>query len=315
MVSAYTKFISIPFTDKNQLYTLERYYSNNAPYVAMIGAPVVETDIYLFHNLFKDPSGNLIPFRVISNDPSLASIPPSKTFPTRINILSDNADAVKTIPAFLVDWQEGGRSNLIVKPTPTSLGIVTGMPGTTGLIKSFELNNSPPPANQTPIPPTAVGGSGITTNYVPPELNTLGNGKLRPSDLLTLSFVRSQHQLFYSAAIAFELLVADAKAQGVLVPTKIDSSYVSYGDQLTQNIDRPSVYPEPGKSIFGWGLSLQFNKREPSFDRFKKWLMINAYKYNIYGLRADNRDQFYAKGFIDGIDNRWDYRGPIAFPA
>ena len=66
------------------------------------------------------------------------------------------------------------------------------MPGTTGLIKTFDFNNSPPPATKTPLPPTALGGSGITTYYIPPEIEICGNGGLRISDVVTLSFTKNQ---------------------------------------------------------------------------------------------------------------------------
>jgi hypothetical protein len=277
----------------------------------MIAAPVIETGQYLYSEIFKDPNGNLIPFYVTTTNVNLSSTPPSTPFPTRIDIVSENADAVKNIAAFFIDWQVGGSTNLIVKPTPTALGIVTGMPGTTGLIKSFDFNNSPPPATKTPIPPTALGGSGIATNYIPPEIEVFGNGNLKLSDIVSLSFTKNQ-QLFVSAATAFEQMIADAKLQGISTPTKIDMSYMSYNDQLRAYNLRPSLNPEPGKSIFGWGLTLLFNKKDPNFANFKEWLKFNAYKYNIYGLRADPRDKFYANGFIDDKDNQWDYRGPIA---
>lgn len=312
MIPAYTKFESVTFTDTNQLYSLEKYFSNNAPYVSMIAAPSIEPGQYLYSELFKDPDGNLIPFFITTVNPNLSSTLPSTDFPTRINIVSENVDAVNNISAFFVDWQVGGQSNLIVKPTPTTLGIVTGMPGTTGLIKSFDFNNSPSPATKTPIPPTALGGSGITTNYIPPEIEVFGNGGLKLSDLVTLSFTKN-HQLFAAAALAFEQLVTDAKSQGVLIPTKVDMSYMSYSDQLKAYNLRPSLNPQPGKSIFGWGLTLLFNKKDPNFTNFKEWLKLNAYKYNIYGLRADPRDKFYANGFINGVDNQWDYRGPISY--
>lgn len=312
MIPSFTKFTSVQFTDTNQLYSLEKYYSNNAPYVSIIASPVIETGQYLYSEIFKDPNGNLIPFYVTTTNVNLSSTPPSTPFPTRIDIVSENTDAVKNIAAFFIDWQVGGSTNLIVKPTPTALGIVTGMPGTTGLIKSFDFNNSPPPATKTPIPPTAVGGSGITTNYIPPEIEVFGNGGLKLSDLVTLSFTKT-HQLFAAAALAFEQLVTDAKSQGVLIPTKVDMSYMSYSDQLKAYNLRPSLNPQPGKSIFGWGLTLLFNKKDPNFTNFKEWLKINAYKYNIYGLRADPRDKFYVNGFIDDVDNQWDYRGPISY--
>lgn len=311
MIPAFTKFTSVQFTDTNQLYSLEQYYSNNAPYVSMIAAPVIETGQYLYSEIFKDPNGNLIPFYVTTTNVNLSSTPPSTPFPTRIDIVSENADAVKNIAAFFINWQVGGSTNLIVKPTPTALGIVSGMPGTTGLIKSLDFNNSPPPATKTPIPPTALGGSGVTTNYIPPEIEVFGNGNLKLSDIVPLSFTKNQ-QLFVSAATAFEQMIADAKLQGISTPTKIDMSYMSYNDQLRAYNLRPSLNPEPGKSIFGWGLTLLFNKKDPNFANFKEWLKINAYKYNIYGLRADPRDKFYANGFIDDKDNQWDYRGPIA---
>lgn len=311
MIPAFTKFTSVQFTDTNQLYSLEKYYSNNAPYVSMIAAPVIETGQYLYSEIFKDPNGNLIPFYVTTTNVNLSSTSPSTPFPTRIDIVSENADAVKNIAAFFIDWQVGGSTNLIVKPTPTALGIVSGMPGTTGLIKSLDFNNSPPPATKTPIPPTALGGSGVTTNYIPPEIEVFGNGNLKLSDIVPLSFTKNQ-QLFISAATAFEQMIADAKLQGISTPTKIDMSYMSYNDQLRAYNLRPSLNPEPGKSIFGWGLTLLFNKKDPNFANFKEWLKINAYKYNIYGLRADPRDKFYANGFIDDKDNQWDYRGPIA---
>lgn len=311
-LQASNKYVVIPFTDSNQLYSVESYFSGNAPYVSMIiGTKKVPVGTYLYNDRLKDGNGNLIPFHVTSYDVNLSSTPPSPEFPTRINIITDNKQFAAANSNFSLSWQYGGSTNLIVKPTPTALGIVTGMPGTTGLIKSFDFNNSPPPATKTPIPPTALGGSGITTNYIPPEIEVFGNGNLKLSDIVSLSFTKN-HQLFVSAATAFEQMIADAKLQGISTPTKIDMGYMSYNDQLRAYNLRPSLNPQPGKSIFGWGLTLLFNKKDPNFANFKEWLKTNAYKYNIYGLRADPRDKFYANGFIDDKDNQWDYRGPIA---
>lgn len=310
-LQASNKYVVIPFTDSNQLYSVEKYFSGDAPYISMIiGTTKVSIGTYLYNEKLKDGNGNLLPFRVTSYDINLSSTPPSPEFPTRINIITDNKQFAATNPNFSLDWQYGGSTNLIVKPTSTSLGIVTGMPGTTGLIKTFNFNNSPPPAKKTPLPPTAAGGSGITTYYIPPEIEICGNGELRPTDLTVLSFSKNQ-QLHVSAALAFEQLVVDARSQGVTIPTKIDMSYVSYADQLKAYNLRPSLNPQPGTSIFGWGLTLLFNQKDPNFVKFRDWLKLNAYKYNIYGLRADPRDNFYANGFINGADNQWDYRGPV----
>jgi hypothetical protein len=312
-LQASNKYVVIPFTDSNQLYSVESYFSGNAPYISMIiGTKKVPIGTYLYNERLKDGNGNLLPFHVTSYDVTLSSTPPSPEFPTRINIIADNKQFAAKNSNFSLSWQYGGSTNLIVKPTPTTLGIVTGMPGTTGLIKTFDFNNSPSPATKTPLPPTALGGSGITTNYIPPEIEVFGNGGLKLSDLLSLSFTKN-HQLFTSAATAFEQLVADARSQSVSIPSKVDMSYMSYNDQLKAYNLRPSLNPTPGKSIFGWGLTLLFNKKDPNFTNFKEWLKLNAYKYNIYGLRADPRDKFYVNGFIDGVDNQWDYRGPISF--
>jgi len=292
-------------------YTIERYLAGEAPYVTV----AMDPDIFPFgttvtNDAFRDTKGNLIPFRVTDTGSAFKGAGLSK-----MDIATESVNKARVGPNFNTSFQVvDGSQNIIGAPTPTSAGATPDPNGCQGLgpsglggNKGFDLNNSPPTANNTPIPPGALGGNGVTTDYVPAELRNYGNGRLPDSVLVPLSFGKGK--LHRSAAAAFEQLIA---ASGLKFPG-VTSSYRSMVDQIRVKREEPSLAATPGKSNHGWGLAIDIdNGNRALFDPILQYFKYNAYKFNIYGLRADKTDQFYTKGFYKGEEWHWEYKGGVS---
>ncbi len=123
--------------------------------------------------------------------------------------------------------------------------------------------------------------------YTPPDLNTVGNGQ----------------QLRSEAATALQQMIADAKAQGLII--KPLSGYRSYATQQAVYASEVRLYGQvkadtesakPGYSEHQTGLAIDVGGGgcgiEDCFGTTAegKWLAANAYKYGfIVRYRADNQ--------------------------
>jgi 3D (Asp-Asp-Asp) domain-containing protein len=291
-------------------YTLERYLAGNAPYVTV----AMDPDIFPFgttvtNDAFRDAKGNLIPFRVTDTGDAFKGAGLSK-----MDIATESVNKARVGPNFNTTFNVADSSSPIIgAPTPTSAGATPDPNGCAGLSpsglagnKGFNMNNSPAPANYTPLPPGALGGNGVTTNYVPDELKNYGNGRLPNSMLVPLSFGKGR--LHASAAAAFEKLIA---ASGLPFPG-VTNSYRTIEEQIRLKREKDSLAATPGRSNHGWGLAIDINNGNRAlFDPVLQYFRYNAYKFNIYGLHVDRADKFYEKGFYEGEEWHWEYRGGV----
>jgi len=293
-------------------YTLEQYLAGNAPYVTVaMDSKVLPYGTLLYNGKFKDQNGALIPFRVTDTGGAFKGVGFAK-----MDIASSSLERARQGPNFNGVWQVAGGQNAMIAPTETAPAMLPNPNVCEGLSNndlfsppSFNFNNSPTPANGTPLPPGAVGGGGITTKYIPEELKQYGNGRLPISILTELSFAKGA-LMYRTAAQAFEQLVAAAKGQGLQFPG-ITDHYRSIERQMKLKRDKPSLAATPGKSMHGWGLALDINNGNRGvFNPFLQFLKKNAYKFNIYALAKVKGDAFYAQGFWNGEEWHWEYRGP-----
>lgn len=291
-------------------YTIEQYLAGKAPYVTVAMDPkVFPYGTTVTNPSFRDASGNLIPFRVTDTGSAFKGVGTQK-----MDIATDSANKALVGPNFNTTFDiADGTTPIIGAPTPTSAGATPDPNGCAGLSpsglagnKGFDMNNSPAPANYTPLPPGALGGNGVTTNYVPEELKAYGNGRLPDSVLVPLSFGKGK--LHQSAATAFEQLIA---ASGLPFPGVTDS-YRSIVEQIRLKREKPTLAATPGRSNHGWGLAIDINNGNRAlFNPILQYFRYNAYKFNIYGLHVDRADKFYEKGFYKGEEWHWEYRGGV----
>lgn len=302
-----------PFDRKGApAYTLEQYLEGKAPYVTVaMDSNAFPYGTTVYNGKFKDSKGNLIPFRVTDTGGAFKNMGTQK-----MDIASSSLQRAREGPNFSGVWQVAGASNIIPAPSPNSPGIQSDPNNCEGLSNSglaapnqFNINNSPPPSNGSPLPPIGKGGGGVTTNYIPEELKAYGNGRLPTNILTPLTFARGF--LYKPAADSFEKMVADYKGTGNTFPG-ITDHYRPIEVQLRLAIEKPRLAARPGTSMHGWGLAIDFNNnRQPvnNWDPFLQFLKTNAHKYGIYGLAAVKGDAFYSQGFWRGEEWHWEFRG------
>lgn len=292
------------------VYTLEQYLAGKTPYVTVaMDSRSFPYGTTLTNNLFRDTKGNLIPFRVTDTGSAFIGAGTSK-----MDIATDSLQRALTGPNFNSSFQVADNQNIIGAPTPTSAGATPDPNGCEGLSpnglagnKGFNMNNSPGAANGTRLPPGALGGNGVSTNYVPAELLSYGNGRLPDSVLVPISFGKGK--LHQSAATAFEKLIA---ASGLKFPGVTDS-YRSIEEQIRLKREKPSLAATPGTSNHGWGLAIDIdNGNRALFDPILLFFRYNAYKFNIHGLRVAKNDDYYSRGFAKGEEWHWEYKGGVA---
>jgi len=292
------------------VHTLEQYIAGKAPYVTVaMDLKVFPYGTTVTNPSFKDASGNLIPFRVTDTGSAFKGVGTQK-----MDIATDSVNKALGGPNFNTTFDiADGTTPIIGSPTPTSAGATPDPNGCAGLSPDglagnnrFNMNNSPGAANYTPLPPGALGGNGVSTNYVPEELKNYGNGRLPDSMLVSLPFGKGR--LHQSAATAFNMLIG---ASGVKFPGVTDS-YRSIEEQIRLKREKPSLAATPGRSNHGWGLALDiYNGNRSVFVPMLQFFKFNAYKFNIYGLPADKTDKFYENGFYKGEEWHWEYRGGV----
>jgi len=293
-------------------YTLEQYLDGNAPYVSVaMDSNVLPYGTLVYNGLFKDTKGRLIPFRVTDTGSAFKGQGLAK-----MDIATSSLNLARNGPNFSGTWQIAGGQNVIIAPTEDSVGYLPDPNGCEGLSNNdlfgrpgYDINNSPPPANGTPLPPGSLGGGGVSTKYIPEELKGYGNGRL-PISILTPTPFAAGGLLYEPASRAFDSLISDALASDIQFPG-ITDSYRSIERQIELKQRKPSLAATPGRSMHGWGLALDINNGNRSkFNPFLKFLKENAYKYNIYALAKTKGDAFYTQGFWRGEEWHWEYRGP-----
>lgn len=293
-------------------YTLEQYLQGKAPYVSVaMDSKALPYGTLLYNGLFRDETGNLIPFRVTDTGGSF-----NNTGLTRMDIATSNINIARTGPNFSGIWQIAGGQNVVIAPTQNTVGILPNINECEGLYNNnlfnknyLSVNNPPPPSNNTPNPPIALGGDGVTTKYIPQELKNYGNGRL-PLNILTPLSIDKDAKLYGPAATSFENLISNALNQGLVFPG-ITDSYRPIEVQIRLKQQKPSLAATPGQSMHGWGLAIDFNNSNRSvYNPFLQFLKENAYKYNIYALAKVKGDAFYSQGFWRGEEWHWEYRGP-----
>ena len=293
-------------------YTLEQYLAGQAPYVCVaMDRNAFPYGTLIYCGKFKDTNGNLIPFRVNDTGGLFLNAGLEK-----IDIATSSFNLASNGPNFYAIWQVAGASNIIPSPTPDSPGVLPDPNGCEGLNnpelaspRTFnDLNNSPGGAFGAPLSPNSLGGSGVGSDYIPQELKRYGNGNLPLSILTPLTFAPN-HRLYGPAATAFEKLVADYKGTGRVFPGVTDS-YRTLAIQRKLKAEKPRLAAQPGKSMHGWGLAIDFNNGDRRiFEPFLAFLKTQAYNYSIYGLAANTGDKFYSNGFWRGEEWHWEFRG------